>query len=531
MRLYDYLEIARERIVVVLAIVIVTMMAVIALLLFQDPVHSASVRLRARPPAPGSAVNTIAQEQQQQTDLGTEAELVRSSKVADAVAQELNIPGNPDDLLNIVTAVPVGTTAVLKIEATAPTAPLAVDLANSFARKYLEVRRATLTDDLDAEAAVLSASLKTHLERLSAIDRVQAGAEPGSAESLAALAERDQAVADLTVTRARLDALASRAAIDVGFGEVIQEAKTASASRSQSLPRAMVFGMLLGIPLALASVLVLDSMSNDVRTRQDVERVAQADLIGVIPLDPSWGNPAVARLATRDDPLSPTAEAYRRLSFALARYAEVAGMKSLLVTSPGDGDGKTATVANLAVAAADTGRSTRVIGADLRNPRLHSFFDAPSSPGLSDVLAGEVPLDDALVQLGLGLELLPGGRPTERPDLLVSRGDLQGLIGGAPSPTPGRPLKARAAVTSSLVLVDSASILEAAEAARLAAMVDGVVLVARARTTSKQALSNAADQVRRVGGTVLGVVLVGVKSIEDSGISDPPRGPVDQLVD
>jgi len=529
--LYDYVEIARERIVVVLAIVLVTMMAVIGLLLFQDPVQSATVRLRARPPAPGSAVNQIAQEQQQQTDLGTEAELLRSSKVAKAVADELNIPGDPDGLLDMVTAVPVGTTAVLKIEATAATAPIAVDLANTFAEKYLEVRRATLTADLDAEAAAISATLKTHLDRLVVIDRARQSAAPGSSEELAALAERDQAVADLSVARARLDALASRAAVSVGFGEVIQPATGAKASRSQSVPRATVFGLLLGLPLAMAAVLVLDSMSNDVRTRQDVERAAHADLIGVIPLDPRWSNPVVARLATRDDPLSPTAEAYRRLSFALARYAEVGGMTSLLITSPGDGDGKTAAVANLAVAAADAGRATRVIGADLRNPRLHAFFDAPVAPGLSDVLAGEVELSDAINPLGLGLELLPSGRPTERPDLLVSRGDLQSVLGGAPAPSNGRPLKARTKSVSSLVLVDSASILEAAEVARLATMVDGVVIVVRARATSKQALASAADQVRRVGGTVLGVVLVGLRSVEESGISEPPRDLVDPRVD
>lgn len=206
-------------------------------------------------------------------------------------------------------------------------------------------------------------------------------------------------------------------------------------------------------------------------------------------------------------------------------------MTSLLITSPGDGDGKTATAANLAVAAADAGRATRVIGADLRNPRLHAFFDAPAAPGLSDVLAGEVELSDAINQLGLGLELLPSGRPTERPDLLVSRGDLQSALGGAPAPSNGRPLKARAKAVSSLVLVDSASILEAAEVARLATMVDGVVIVARARVTSKQALASAADQVRRVGGTVLGVVLVGLRSVEESGISEPPRDLVDSRVD
>lgn len=526
MRLYDYLEIARERLVVVLAVVLVTVMAVIGLLLFQDPVQTAAVRLRARPPAPGSAINVIAEEQQQQTDLGTEAELVRSSTVAKAVADELGIEGDPDDLLEVVSAVPVGSTAVLRIEAEAASAAEAIELANVFAQKYLEVRRATLTADLDAEAETISATLQTHLDRLSSIDQVLATADPASAEAFAALAERDQVVADLTVARARLDALASRAAVGAGFGEVIQPATEASSSRSQSVPRATVFGMLLGIPLALAAVLVLDSMSNDVRTRQDVERISGAELIGAIPIDPRWGNPAEARLATRDDPLSPVAEAYRRLSFTLARHAELAGVSSVLVTSPGDGDGKSAIVANLAVASADAGRPTRVVGADLRNPRLHAFFDVPPEPGLADVLAGETSLKAAITELGYGLELLPAGRASERPDLLVARGDLTPILAGAPMRGVERPTRAKEA-RAGLVLLDSASILEAAEVSRLAAEVDGVVLVVRARATSKQALSTAAEQVRRVGGTVLGVVLVGLRSVEESGATEPSRSLAD----
>ena len=514
MRLRDYVEIARQRILVVVLVVLVTMAAVIGLLLVQSPVYTASVRLRARPPAPGSSVNTIAQEEQQQTDLGTEAQLVRSSEVATEVAKALNLAGKPDDLLDKVSATPLGSTAVLLIEADSSNAQHAIDLANTFASKYLDVRRKNLSEDLDAEAQTQSATLKERLDRLQKVDQVIAAAAPGSAEAIAALSERDQIVADLTISRARLDSLADRAAIAAGFGEIIQPATEAGASRSQSLPRAAVFGLLLGIPLALASVLVLDNLSNDVRTRQDVERLANADVLGVIPLDPDWTNPATPRLVTSVDPLSPAAEAYRTLSFAIARYAQLADAKTILVTSPGDGDGKTATVANLAVASADTGRPVRVVEADLRHPRLHAFFDARAMPGVSDVLAGEVGAEEAIVELGYGLEFLPAGRATERPDLLMARGDLAPVLNGfAPA---ARPLKARSGA-GHLVLIDSSSILEAGEVARLASQCDAVVLVVRARSTSKQALSAAAEQVRRVGGTLLGVVLVGVRSVAESG--------------
>lgn len=516
MRLRDYVELARERILVVIAVIAVTVVAVVGLLLLQSPSYTASTRLRARPPAPGSAVNAIAVEQQQQTDLGTEAELVRSSQVATEVAKALNLPGKPDDLLAMIKTTPLGTTAVLRIDAEARTSKEAIELANAFAQKYLDVRRKNLSADLDADAQQQSTALKVQLDRLQKIDQVLSASASGSAQAEAAKAERDQIVADLTVSRARLDALANRAAVAAGFGEVIQPATEAKATRSQSLPRAAVFGLLLGIPLALAAVLVLDGLSNDVRSRQDAERLGRTELLGVIPLDLDWHDPAEARLVTSTHPFSPAAEAYRSLSFTLARCMDLAGATSVLVTSPGDGDGKTATVANLAVAAAETGRAIRVVEADLRHPRLHSFFGARSAPGVVDLLAGEVRAEEALVELAFGLQLLPAGRPSERPDLLMARGDLTPVLNGL-APQPARPLKARDGGRQPLVIVDSSSILDAAEVTRLAAQADAVILVVRARTTSKQALSAAAEQVRRVGGSLLGIVLIGVRSIAESG--------------
>jgi Mrp family chromosome partitioning ATPase len=109
----------------------------------------------------------------------------------------------------------------------------------------------------------------------------------------------------------------------------------------------------------------------------------------------------------------------------------------------------------------------------------------------------------------------------------MARGDMRPVLKGAVGAAGQvRPIRARSARPRNLVLVDSASILEAGEVARLASQTDAVVLVARARATSKQALSATAEQVRRVGGTVLGVVLIGLRSIAESGTIDETRIPV-----
>lgn len=522
MKLVDYLNLARERILVVLLVLAVSVATVVSLTLVQDPQYVAQVRLRALPPAPGSAASEIVAEQEQ-TNLGTEAQLVRSVAVARAVATRIGFTGDVDHLLDRVDVVVVPDTAVLLLTARGPDEATAVSTANAFAEDYLVTRRETVSSALDAESERQSARVQELVERLTELDAAIDGLEPGSGPASAAQAERTRVLTDLIAARSRLDALSDRAAAAEGFGEVIQPASGASAVRSTSVPRAVVFGLLLGVPLALAVVLLLDSLSNAVRGRQDVERATGVEVIGSIPLDVSWGDPASARLVAVSDPFSPAGESYRALGFTLVRMLDDAGWHSVLVTGAGDGDGKSATTANLAVITADGGRPVGVVDADLRNSRLHAFFGVPGRPGLSDVLAGEASFDGAMTSVGRNLEVLAAGRPTDRPDLLFARADIATVLGafdavdGIPDENGGRrPLRARASGTDHerLVFVDAAGVLNAAEVSRLAAAVDAVVLVARANVTARSALAAAAEQIRRAGGRLVGVVLIGRSAME-----------------
>lgn len=539
MRLVDYLALARERIVVVVGVLVLSIATVLAFNLVRDPEYAASVRVRARPAVPGSAASDFIDERQELADLGTEAQLVRSSSVAAAVAETTGFAGPPDDLLDQVRVDVVPNTAVLLVEARASDPDLAIVRANAFAEQYLETRRSAVTEAIDAEIGRQSARVQALLDRLVELDAAIGQLDPSAPTQSAALAERARVLTDLVAARSLLDALSDRAAIEAGFGEIIQPARTATTVRSTSLPRAGVFGALLGVPLSLAVVLLLDSLSNAIRSRADAERSARAPVLGAIPEDPAWSDPVVPRLVTIAGPFSPTAEAYRALGYTLDRLFRERDVRTVLVTSPGDGEGKTATVANLAVAGADAGRPCRVVDADLRNARLHAFFGAAPDPGLSDVLVGDTALADAVVPTGPGLDLLGSGRPTERPDLLLARADVPGVLDQLAAvealhePT-ARPLRAspnpvrRAEASGHMtVLVDSAPVLAAAEVSRLAATVDAVILVSRIKVTSKSALAAAAEQLRRAGGTLLGIVLVGTHAVPDAADVefDPSRVP------
>jgi capsular exopolysaccharide synthesis family protein len=192
-------------------------------------------------------------------------------------------------------------------------------------------------------------------------------------------------------------------------------------------------------------------------------------------------------------PFSPAAEQYRTLRTRIAQVESAGQRRIILVTSPGDGDGKTVTVANLALTMAqEFQRQVLLIDADLRNARLHECLGIPREPGLSDVLAGEASLDDALVSLSeYRVIALPAGSPHGRPTELLSSEPMRRLVENL-----GRRFDR--------VVIDSTAA-HFADAGVLEPLVDGVLLIVRAGRTSRPAVARALGLVPRA--KLLGLVL------------------------
>src|SRR5207244_12924117 len=101
---------------------------------------------------------------------------------------------------------------------------------------------------------------------------------------------------------------------------------------------------------------------------------------------------------------------YRRLRAGISFAAGSDPIRSLMVTSATAGEGKSTTAANLALAATLQGKSVILVDADMRNPSLHPLIGVPCGPGLSDVLAGDLPISTALHPTDIPhLLLLPAG--------------------------------------------------------------------------------------------------------------------------
>lgn len=195
--------------------------------------------------------------------------------------------------------------------------------------------------------------------------------------------------------------------------------------------------------------------------------------------------------ATR--PGSHVAERYRLLRTRLEQWRKGAGTQLLLVTSPGAGDGKTTTGANLALTMAQEFREQVVlVDADLRRSSVAAQFGIAAEPGLSDVLRGAATLEEALVEIdGHGLFVLPAGSPTAGSTELLTSLMMQRLVGT---------LRGR----FSRIVVDTPPI-ALADSHVLARLADGVLVVVRAGVTTRPAVERALAGVDRQ--RLIGIVL------------------------
>ena len=224
---------------------------------------------------------------------------------------------------------------------------------------------------------------------------------------------------------------------------------------------------------------------------------AAATGLGVAPMDDAVRshnailNPLlVAALA----PKSLAAEQYRSLRTRLAQMEGAGGLRTVLITSPQKGEGKSVTAANLALTMAqELQRRVVLVEADLRKPSLQHLFGLPPGPGLAEYLTGAVDLKDALQFVPEhNLTLLPAGTAPLNPAELLGSTAMRRLLDH---------LRTR----FDRVILDTPPVLPLADVAILAPIVDGSLLVVRAGVTPKPAIENAlrAFDASRLLGVVL----------------------------
>ncbi len=201
------------------------------------------------------------------------------------------------------------------------------------------------------------------------------------------------------------------------------------------------------------------------------------------------------RLVTHLDPRSPVGEAYRSLRTNLAFARAHEPLKTIVLSSPGPADGKSTTVANLAITFAQQGQRTLLIDADLRRAVLDKLFSVPREPGLTDVLVGRAALMQAVNKTAIeNLHVLGSGPFPPNPSELLGSQAMREVLRAARD-------------EFDVVLLDSPPLLAVTDAAVLSTMVDGAILVVRTGSTPRTSVRRAISQLETVHGRLVGTVL------------------------
>lgn len=254
----------------------------------------------------------------------------------------------------------------------------------------------------------------------------------------------------------------------------------------------VLVGALVGLILAVVIAVLRYVLDTRLRTIEDVERLTRRPTLGGIAYDP------VVRekpLIVGDRARTPWAEAYRVLRTNL-RYLDLGdGSQSIVITSSVEGEGKTTSAANLAIALSHAGRRVLLVDSDLRRPRVAEQLGLEGAVGLTNVLIRTAELDEAIQFWGEhGPFVLPSGRIPPNPSELLQSDAMVALI---------TQLTAR----FDTVIFDAPPLLPVADAAILAGLTDGAIVFCAARRTRAPQLRGAMANLDRAGAKVLGVVV------------------------
>jgi tyrosine-protein kinase Etk/Wzc len=287
-----------------------------------------------------------------------------------------------------------------------------------------------------------------------------------------------------------------------------------------------MMAVLLGLLLALSSVFAVDYFDTTVRRPEDLERQGFSVLASVPKIEGQGtgdGRQGTGPISNRQSG-SVAAEAFRVLRTNLQFAAAGQDAKTLMVTSPGAGEGKSMVASNLATVMAQSGKRTLLIDCDLRRPKQHKLFERRKKPGLTDVVMLGVPLEGAVhnvsVESAMAVDQGEAGAPADEEQMpdqtagTLKPAGLDVLFAGTTPPSPVDFLNSKVfasfldkvAGQYDCVVIDTPPVLVSADAAILASKVNGVVLVARMRMTDWRALGEAKKLLAQAGAHVLGVL-------------------------
>jgi tyrosine-protein kinase Etk/Wzc len=316
-----------------------------------------------------------------------------------------------------------------------------------------------------------------------------------------------------SLIREKLEEAKINAAVQVGKVQIIDYARLPGNS-SQNQKRTMLMGLIFGLGAGIALAFALEFLDDTIKSVDDVAR-NNLSVLGVIPsigepdktkrklffgkkpfLSASVSGGLRRRLMTREDPKSPVSEAYRSLRTSLLYSSSKKEPSSILISSAGPGEGKTTTVANLAITYANLGKKTLLVDTDLRRPVVHKVFELNREPGVTTYLSGATDDFKSLIQNCEidNLSIITAGIIPPNPSELLGSDRMTTLVKQIENDW-------------DMVLFDSPPLVAVTDATMISQEIDQIVMVVKVGQTDKKAFAHTLTNLRNVGAPLGGIIM------------------------
>ena len=445
-------------------------------------------------------------------NLDTEAQIVTSADVASDAAKLLKVATSPDTLASHVSVDVPANTSVMAITYAASTPAMAQAGANAFANAYLANRQASAQADLTNQINAINATIRRQQAALTKVNDSLGTLKPDSAKYANAQSQRQTLTSQINSLTNKMSSVATTT---VAAGKVITGASLPTKPTKPSIPMFLASGAMLGILLGIGLAILRQRADRRVRFAGDITRRAGLPLLATLP----------ARVRLRFDDVYPPYGAGGR-TFNRLRNEILASLqdneKIIVVTGASKGNASTLVSTNLASALARAGSEVVLMcahqpGTLAGAATMTRMLSVSATPGLSDVLAGKVPLETVTQRAP--------GNPWLR---IVAAGGTASASGFLQSQTL-REILSQLRAQADYIVIEAPSTANSADAQSLASFADAAIVVVELRRTTHSEVRDAADQLKSVSTSLVGGVVL--PKLKRSDIKKAIGSPDDQVLD
>jgi len=252
----------------------------------------------------------------------------------------------------------------------------------------------------------------------------------------------------------------------------------------------VILASMVGLILAGGAAYLIEYLDQSIKTTSDVERIFHFPVIGYMSLMLENGNNAIY---VSNHPNSVTAESFRLLQSNVEFFQVHNSARTILVTSPAQGNGKTTVAVNLALSMAASQNKIILVDADLRRPAVHAALEIPKSPGLSEVIRNKLEISESIRTIKNGsIDVLTVGNVPSNVTAVAGSKRVSAILDD---------LKEK----YDTVIVDAPPLV-ISDAYTLASKVDGIILVLEPGQTREEQAKVIKEQFARAGAKLIGIV-------------------------